>query len=233
MSIEWITFDLDDTLWAVEPVIVRAEEQFYLWLSRHCPRVTEQFDRAQLMAHRREFSNQFPEQRHDLTAMRKLWIAHVFELFDYRELSTDDAFRFFWEHRNEVELFDEVVPAMERLRTQYRLGVITNGNACVQQIGIDHWFEFVVSSEAAGHSKPAPQIFHKALGYTGVEPSKIVHVGDDPTNDVLGAAAIGMRTVWYNPDSSPWPEAHRPGKAPDQTINSMSQIHDALQRITG
>ena len=103
----------------------------------------------------------------------------------------------------------------------------------MQQIGIDHWFEFVISSEIAGHSKPAPEIFHSALDHAGVKPSKIVHVGDDPTNDVLGAAAIGMRTVWYNPDSSPWPETQRTAAAPDQTISSMSQIHDALQCITG
>ena len=41
MSIECITFDLDDTLWDVEPVILRAEELFYQWLSQHCPRITQ------------------------------------------------------------------------------------------------------------------------------------------------------------------------------------------------
>ena len=231
MSINWITFDLDDTLWAVEPVIVRAEEQFYQWLSRHCPRITDHYDRGSLSAHRRQFISRFPEQRHDLTAMRKRWIAQIFEVFEYHELSPDEAFRFFWEHRNAVQLFDEVVPAIERLRTEYRLGVITNGNACVEQIGIDHWFEFVVSSEVAGHAKPAPEIFHSALDHTGVAPSQIVHVGDDPINDVLGAAAIGMRTVWYNPESLPWPGGDDSGDAPDATISTMSQLQEALQRI--
>lgn len=227
MSIECITFDLDDTLWAVGPVIARAEEQFYQWLSQSCPRITQRYDQDALSAHRQQFIARFPDQRHDLTSMRTRWIAHIFESFDYHDRCAEEAFRVFWEHRNAVQLFDEVVPAMERLCTQYRLGVITNGNACVEHIGIDHWFEFVISSEAAGHSKPAPQIFHSALRCAGVVPERIVHVGDDPANDVLGAAAIGMRTVWYNPRSVPWPG----GDAPDAVISSMSQLPEALQRI--
>ena len=228
MSIECITFDLDDTLWAVEPVILRAEDLFYQWLTQHCPRITHRYDHDALTTHRRQFIAQFPDQRHDLSAMRTRWIAHIFESFDYHDLRAEDAFRFFWEHRNAVQLFDEVTPAMDQLREQYRLGVITNGNACVQQIGIGHWFEFVVSSELAGHSKPAPQIFHSALALADLTPSRVVHVGDDPANDVRGAAAVGMRTVWYNPRLLPWPG----DDAPDAVISTMSQLHDAVRRIS-
>lgn len=227
MSIQCITFDLDDTLWAVGPVILRAEERFYQWLSLSCPRITRSYDQLALTAHRRQFIAQFPDLAHDLTATRTRWIEHLLEAFDYHELCAEDVFRVFWEHRNAVQLFDEVAPALDSLCTQYRLGVITNGNACVEHIGIGHWFEFVISSEVAGHSKPAPQIFHSALARAGVAASRIVHVGDDPTNDVLGAAAIGMRTVWYNPDLMPWPG----GDEPDAVISTMSQLPDVLQGI--
>ena len=227
MSIQCITFDLDDTLWAVGPVIVRAEERFYQWLSLSCPRITRSYDQPALTAHRRQFIAQFPDLAHDLTATRTRWIECLLEDFDYHDLRAEDVFRVFWEHRNAVQLFDEVAPALDSLCTQYRLGVITNGNACVEHIGIGHWFEFVISSEVAGHSKPAPQIFHSALASAGVAASRIVHVGDDPTNDVLGAAAIGMRTVWYNPDLLPWPG----GDEPDAVISTMSQLPDVLRRI--
>ncbi len=242
MSIDWVTFDLDDTLWAVGPVIVRAEQQFYQWLQQHCPRITQHYDEQGLAAHRREFVNQLPELAHDLTTSRTRWIGQILASFGYREPSAEQAFRVFWEHRNAVQLFDEVAPTMERLTQQYRLGVITNGNACVEHIGIDHWFEFVVSSEAAGHAKPAPQIFHAALAKADVVPSRIVHVGDDPTNDVIGAAAMGMRTIWYNPRSLPWPGGVGSGgpesgglesgrNRPDAQIRDMSQLHQALMHI--
>ena len=229
MNIECITFDLDDTLWEVGPVIMRAEREFYGWLSRRCPRITAAFDLDALTQHRRAYFHQFPELMHDLTGLRKRWLGHIFESFGYGEVSVEMAFHVFWEHRNAVELFEDAPPVLERLREHYRLGVITNGNACVHQIGIGHWFDFVVSSESAGHSKPAPQIFHAALEHAGIAPPSVVHVGDDATNDVMGASAVGMRTVWYNPALRPWPG----GATPDAVIRSMAQLHAAVARIVG
>jgi putative hydrolase of the HAD superfamily len=229
MAIQCITFDLDDTLWEVGPVIMRAEQEFYDWLRRRCPRVTEAFDLEALTLQRRAYFRRFPDRMHDLTGLRKQWLRDLFETFGYEEVSVEMAFHVFWEHRNAVELFAEAPPVMEQLRERYTLGVITNGNACVHHIGIGHWFDFVVSSETAGHSKPAPQIFHAALEHAGVEPPRVVHVGDDPTNDVLGASAVGMRTVWYNPALRPWPG----GAVPDAVIRSMSELHRAVSRIAG
>ena len=34
-----VAFDLDDTLWAIEPVLVRAEGLLYDWLRQHAPAV--------------------------------------------------------------------------------------------------------------------------------------------------------------------------------------------------
>lgn len=235
MSIACITFDLDDTLWDLRPVILRAEDEFYAWLARRCPRIVAALGPEQLVIHRRQFCQQFPHETHDLSTLRKRWLAHLFDQFGYREVSVEMAFQVFWEHRNAVTLFDEVAPAMERLRGRYALGVITNGNACVQYIGIAHWFDFVVSSERAGASKPAPRIFHTALEHAGVDPARVVHVGDDPVNDVLGAAGVGMRTVWYNPARRPWPGDLAPDEArsavPDAVIGSLADLPDALARI--
>lgn len=227
MNVHYVTFDLDDTLWSVGPVIMRAERLFYDWLSAECPRITESHSLDALTAHRRTWMQQFPDERHDLTTLRKRWIGDIFEAFDYHGVSVDEAFRVFWELRNEVELYDEVPDAIRSLRERYRLGVITNGNACVHHIGIGHWFDFVVSSEAAGHAKPAPQIFHTALAEAGTPAERVVHVGDDPTNDVIGAAGVGMRTVWYNPAGKPWPG----GTPPDETITSLNQLDAAVARI--
>ena len=39
-EIECITFDLDDTIWLCEPVILNAEFVFYSWLESRYPRIT-------------------------------------------------------------------------------------------------------------------------------------------------------------------------------------------------
>jgi putative hydrolase of the HAD superfamily len=225
MPIACVTFDLDDTLWPVGPVITRAEERFYAWLAQRCPRITEAHDAEALTGHRRAYMQRFPGERHDLTRLRKRWLGHVFESHGYHGQCVEEAFRVFWEHRNAVQLYDEVPQAMEALRERFALGVITNGNACVEFIGIDHWFDFVVSAEQAGAAKPAPLIFEAALERAGVCAEQVVHVGDDPENDVRGAAAVGMRTVWVNPALRPWPG----GPEPDAVVHSLAELAGAVE----
>ena len=55
MSIECVTFDLDDTLWHIGPVIARAEKHFYDWLREHCPRIAEAEEPESLVADRRAY----------------------------------------------------------------------------------------------------------------------------------------------------------------------------------
>ena len=52
-------------------------------------------------------------------------------------------------------------------------------------------------SDEVGHYKPAPQIFEAALSALGVQANEALHVGDLLQTDVVGAAALGMRTVRY------------------------------------
>ncbi len=227
MSISCITFDLDDTLWAVGPVIAQAERVFYAWMQQHCSRVTERYTHDALVEHRHRFFVDFPHERHDLTTLRKRWLVHVLDEHGYSPEVAEAAFQVFWEHRNAVTLFDDAEATLESLKQRYRIGVITNGNACVEFIGIGHYFDFVVSSERAGKAKPAPDIFHLALEEAGSDASAVVHVGDDPRNDVLGAQAVGMRTIWFNPSLEPWPG----GQTPDAVIRRLSELARTLQQL--
>ena len=58
----------------------------------------------------------------------------------------------------------------------------------------DHWS----FSDDVGWYKPAPEIFHHALGGLGVdEPSDAAHIGDLRRTDVAGARAMGMTAIRY------------------------------------
>ena len=121
-------------------------------------------------------------------------------------------------------LYDGVPETLATLNARYRLGALTNGNADVHRIGIGHWFHFVVNAAEAKALKPEPAIFQRALELAGVSAAQAVHVGDDPVRDVQGAAAIGMRTVWFNPGDAPWPG----GAGPDAIIKTIGDLVDAL-----
>jgi putative hydrolase of the HAD superfamily len=51
-------------------------------------------------------------------------------------------------------------------------------------------------SEAVGVKKPDARIFAQALAAVGCRASQAWFVGDHPVNDVLGAAAVGLRPIW-------------------------------------
>ena len=226
MAISCITFDLDDTLWESGSVLANAEAKFYEWLASTCPDIAHTHSYDALVAHRRAHYASIPEVRHDLTRARLLWLESLLRERGYATELAVSGFRVFWEHRNTVILFDEVTRVLGKLGERFAIGAITNGNADVNQIGIGHHFDFVVTPAEAGAAKPDSAIFEFALHAAGAPPESVVHVGDDPMRDVAGAAAIGLRTVWMNPGGRPWPGERRPD-AEIRSLDTLISVIDA------
>ncbi len=223
-SVDCVTLDLDDTLWDCLPVLERAERAFHAFIDEHLPRVSERHDEASLAAHRQQHYRRHPEHAHDLTASRKHWLASVAAEFGYGAELVEPAFAAFLTARNQVELYESAEPCLRMLSSRFTLGAITNGNADLAAIGIDHYFDFVVTPAEAGAAKPSPRMFLAALTAAGAEPTCAVHVGDDPERDILGAAAVGMRTVWINASLAPWPG----GRLPDAVVRHIGELEQVL-----
>jgi len=64
------------------------------------------------------------------------------------------------------------------------------------QLGVDNFFDVVVTFEDTGVRKPAPEPFRKALELLQVRPDETVMVGDWAERDILGAKTLGMHTVF-------------------------------------
>ena len=224
MTVKCITFDLDDTLWDCEPALTRAEAVLYRWLACNYPRVGRRYSQAELTAHRKAYVSQYPELQHDITLLRKRWLAFILDEADYGHACVEAGFKVFWLARNEVALFEGAQAVLKALQGVYRMGAITNGNADVHHIGIGHYFDFVVTAAEAGAAKPDGRIFQLALAKAQVSAPEMVHVGDDPERDVGGAGAVGMRTIWINAHQLSW----REGKAPDAVIQSLGELYAVL-----
>ncbi|MFP2962269.1 HAD family hydrolase [Myxococcus sp. 1LA] len=67
----------------------------------------------------------------------------------------------------------------------------------------------VFLSGEVGASKPDARIFEAALAHVGRPPEEVLHVGDDPERDVMGAARLGLATCWVS-HGRPWPSALPP-----------------------
>lgn len=220
-----ITLDLDDTLWAIGPVIRRAEAELWDWLDEHYPAVGEHFSPEAAAELRDRVVKQHWHKSHDFRYLRKKVLADMARAAGYSDALVEDAFSVFDAARNRVDLFPDVVPALSELAGKYRLVAVTNGNANLEVIGIRHLFHDVVTAVDAGVAKPARPIFAEAVRRTGVEAHETLHVGDHPEIDVAGAADAGLRTAWMNRVEADWPGHLAP---PDATVTSVTEVHELL-----
>jgi len=220
-----ICFDLDDTLWPVQPVIQYSERVLHHWLSLHYPKIAQQFSIEQFYRMRQHLLQQQPELKHDLAALRKLSLTVAAKQVGYSEQLVEPAFEVFQTARHQVNFYQDVLPALERLHRNYALCAVTNGTAEIGRVGLGHLFEIGLTAGQVGAAKPEPALFLAICDYLEVCPRQVVHVGDDPICDVGGAAALGMRTVWLNRQRKPWIGQH----SPDQVIYSLSELENILQ----
>lgn len=105
------------------------------------------------------------------------------------------------------------------------LGIVTNGEVRFQeqkikQLSIGRYLSTVVISEAVQVQKPDPRIFAHALAEVGCAALHTWFVGDHPINDVLGAAAVGLRPIWLT-GVQPWPPEH---PAPRWQIAALDEL---------
>ncbi|WP_235263598.1 HAD family hydrolase [Nitrincola sp. A-D6] len=153
--IKAITFDLDDTLWAVGPVIQQANRTLWDWLHAHTPLFTQRYvldDLNEGSALRAELLQRYPDITHSVSQIRlKLLeecLTHCgYSAVEAAELSLS-AFETFIEARHEVEFFAHARSMLEILHQQgYRLGALSNGNAEVSRTGLADLFDFQFNAD--------------------------------------------------------------------------------------
>lgn len=125
-----------------------------------------------------------------------------------------------------LRCFPDVRRVLEELRGRYLLGIITNGLDSVQRgklakLGLEDYFRFVITAQAAGCEKPAAEIFLRALEAAGCQPEEALYVGDSFEVDVVGAQGVGMAAAWLNRRG----EAIPPGAVePDYELRTLDEL---------
>ena len=225
-AIRAICFDLDDTLWSMLPVIKAAEQAAYDWLNKHYPRITAQFSLDALRELRDQLLRDRPELFNDVTLLRTLSLEEAARRAHYAnpEHIAQAAFEVFIHARHAVELFDDVIPVLRRLKQRYLLCSLTNGNADVNRIEIGEFFDLSLMARDVGAAKPHPALFIAACEFAQATPAEIVHVGDDALCDIEGALNAGLKAVWINRYQREWTGA----VTPHATICSLEELEALL-----
>lgn len=204
-GIRAICFDLDNTLWEIEPVLQRAEAILTDWLRGRYPRLAEAYSAGAMQVMREAVLAEAPDQAHDLTYLRREALARMAVAVGYDREIAHEAFAAWHAARNQCVPFDDVRPALDRLQCRYRLATLSNGNADLHCIGLARHFEITLHAASLGCAKPDARAYKALADALTLEPAQIVFVGDDPHADVIGPRAAGMKTVWMNRKALQWP----------------------------
>ena len=102
-------------------------------------------------------------------------------------------------------LFAGTIEILDYLKNDYKLHIITNGFAEVQNrkiknSGLHQYFKTITNSEMAGAKKPNATIFETALKVANAEKHNSIMIGDSWEADVIGAMNFGLQAVYFNPE---------------------------------
>ncbi len=224
-NIRLLIIDLDDTVWPGAPVINAAENALFAWMQRNTPRISDRHTLDSLRAHRQRTAACTPWLAHDLTAVRELSLAQLFQQFGYRKQLVAQAMAVFFDQRHRVQPFADVPAVLEDLRHDFTIAALTNGNADIRRTPLEPFFDFAITAAQAGVPKPEERIFRMVLDRFGVLPQNALHIGDDPLLDIASVQRLGMHTAWMNRYRDPWPAGLR---EPSIIGNDFYDVRDYL-----
>lgn len=141
-----------------------------------------------------------------------------------------------WNIVPNVTLFNDTIPVLDSLYQQgYKIGLVTNSmmpmwmrDIELCEYGILDYFDARITSGDTGYMKPHSAIYERILDLLEVEAETAVFVGDRPANDIAGANAVGLTSVWMNP---PHIDYELGDVKPDYEITTLQELLPILAAL--
>ncbi len=197
-----ITFDLDETIWPLQPALMNADRASTRWLIERVPEYENLVTSGGIGEIRDLVLSEDPELRFQVSRLRLGILDRALQHLGFSESQSREyaqrAFDIFLDKRQEVELFPGMKEVLQRLSQCFVLGALTNGNANLERVGLDLPFAFSYNAETVGRGKPYPDMFLAALEFAQVRPNQSIHVGDSLSMDIVPAQDLGVHALWAN-----------------------------------
>ncbi len=129
--------------------------------------------------------------------------------------------------------FPDTVPMLRTLRESgYKTALITNGyhdlqNKKIDMLNLRDCFDEIMVSGDYEADKPDRRIFDIMREKLGFLPGELVYVGDNPINDIKGAAGAGWKTVWMK-STGYWDITV---KKADAEVSCVSEVPNIINTI--
>ncbi len=227
-QIRAISFDGDMTLWDFEKVMRHSLSVALSELRRRAPgRHSADLTIEKMI----EIRNSVAAKLKGTTANLEEIRFHAFKQTTASVGCADDGLAgdlnaLYLKHRFEdIELYPDVITALDSLRSDFSLGLLSNGNGYPERCGLPDRFSFVVLSQDIGVEKPDKAIFIAACERAECAPSELMHVGDSLESDVAGANGVGAVSVWLNRNA----KKNESGIVPDHEVKSLTELADLVK----
>ncbi len=144
------------------------------------------------------------------------------------EQNRSESYRLFADLK-EIPTIPGIANLLERLSAKnYPMAVASSNfpeviELMLEKTGMRKYFKFVVSTQEAGQSKPAPDVYLLAARKLGIDPENCLVV-EDSQNGIMAAKAAGMMVVAYQgPVTNPNNQ-----KEADSVIKNYKQLEMML-----
>jgi len=96
----------------------------------------------------------------------------------------------------------------------------------ISALGLQHYFEHILTYEDTGAKKPSPKPFQMALDILKVKPDEALMVGDWAERDVVGAKQLGMKTAFARYGDT----FETKDSGADYELNDILELVDVVRR---
>ncbi len=170
-----ITFDADQTLWDFHAVMRRALAAISKAMTEEDHLDESLVSIEKLKSSRDAVVSSHQGAPHSLEMVRQESIADILRLAGHTD-PTGRASRLTERYMdirfNDIELYPDVTPVLERLRDRFKLGLLSNGNTFPDRCGLSNTFDGIVLGPEHGIEKPDPLAFQLIADQLGVHPSE-------------------------------------------------------------
>jgi len=171
-----------------------------------------------------------------------IWVSEALNKLGSKTTPEDARVRkavnvFFEDYLDSLELRSCAEKLLVTISADYKTGLISNFTyapviyAGIRKLGINKFFNAILVSEDVGWRKPHRRIFEEALRRLGVKADETVYVGDSPLEDIKGAKALGMRTVFVPSQFYSLEDLHESQQKPDLTVQDVCVLCKKLPKI--
>ena len=128
---------------------------------------------------------------------------------------------------------DSVIDVLCKIRDKkIKLGLISNARpeeaAAWQESRLSSLFDSVVFSFEAGSLKPEPQIYHIGCDRLNVTPNASLFVGDGGSDELTGAAGVGMSPYWATWFIDRWPSWKRADRTQSKAYPRLRSVEELI-----